>query len=99
MTATRPEPRAGVLTIDAYVPGKSTAPGVAKVFKLSSKETPLGPSPKAIAADPEALHAATHRPPARPHPEADRALSGARQASRGFPRRIGFGAARGDRPR
>jgi histidinol-phosphate aminotransferase len=32
------------------VPGKSSAPGVAKVFKLSSNETPLGPSPHAIAA-------------------------------------------------
>ena len=50
MTATRPQPRTGVLEIDAYVPGKSSAPGVAKVFKLSSNETPLGPSPKAIAA-------------------------------------------------
>jgi histidinol-phosphate aminotransferase len=50
MTATRPQPRKGVLEIDAYVPGKSTAPGLAKVFKLSSNETPLGPSPKAIAA-------------------------------------------------
>src|SRR4029078_2010170 len=39
-----------VLEIDAYVPGKSSAPGVAKVFKLSSNETPLGPSPKDIAA-------------------------------------------------
>jgi len=46
----RPEPRAGVLDIDAYVPGKSSAPGVAKVYKLSSNETPLGPSPQAIAA-------------------------------------------------
>ena len=46
----RPQPRPGVLDIEAYVPGKSTAPGVAKVFKLSSNETPLGPSPKAIAA-------------------------------------------------
>src|SRR5258707_1885442 len=46
----RPVPRPGVLDIDAYVPGKSAAPGVAKVFKLSSNETPLGPSPKAIAA-------------------------------------------------
>src|SRR6266568_599068 len=54
MTATRPEPRTGVLAIDAYVPGKSTAPGVAKVFKLSSNETPLGPSPKAVAAYQEA---------------------------------------------
>jgi histidinol-phosphate aminotransferase len=39
-----------VLAIDPYVPGKSTAPGVARVFKLSSNETPLGPSPKAVAA-------------------------------------------------
>jgi histidinol-phosphate aminotransferase len=36
MTATRPIPRPGVLDIEAYVPGKSKAPGVAKVFKLSS---------------------------------------------------------------
>jgi histidinol-phosphate aminotransferase len=50
MTATRPQPRRGVLEIDAYVPGKSSAPGVAKVFKLSSNETPLGPSPKTVAA-------------------------------------------------
>ncbi len=48
--ATRPQPRPGVLAIDPYVPGKSTAPGVARVFKLSSNETPLGPSPQAIAA-------------------------------------------------
>ncbi|MGA2125679.1 MAG: histidinol-phosphate transaminase [Xanthobacteraceae bacterium] len=46
----RPQPRPGVLAIDAYVPGKSAAPGVAKVFKLSSNETPLGPSPHAIEA-------------------------------------------------
>jgi histidinol-phosphate aminotransferase len=46
----RPQPRPGVLEIQAYVPGKSSAPGVAKVFKLSSNETPLGASPKAIAA-------------------------------------------------
>jgi histidinol-phosphate aminotransferase len=39
-----------VLAIKAYVPGKSSAPGVAKVFKLSSNESPLGPSPKAIEA-------------------------------------------------
>jgi histidinol-phosphate aminotransferase len=46
----RPQPRPGVLAIDPYVPGKSTAPGVARVFKLSSNETPLGPSPRAVAA-------------------------------------------------
>ncbi len=46
----RPQPRRGVLEIDAYVPGKSSAPDVARVFKLSSNETPLGPSPNAIQA-------------------------------------------------
>ena len=50
MTANRPQPRPGVLSIEAYVPGKSSAPGVAKVFKLSANETPLGPSPKAVEA-------------------------------------------------
>jgi histidinol-phosphate aminotransferase len=50
MTLNRPQPRPGVLTIAPYVPGKSSAPGVAKVFKLSSNETPLGPSADAIAA-------------------------------------------------
>jgi histidinol-phosphate aminotransferase len=39
-----------VLAIEAYVPGKSSAPGAAKVYKLSSNETPLGPSPQAVAA-------------------------------------------------
>jgi histidinol-phosphate aminotransferase len=46
----RPQPHPGVMAIEAYVPGKSSAPGVARVFKLSSNETPLGPSPKAIEA-------------------------------------------------
>ena len=38
------------MSIEAYVPGKSDAPGAAKVYKLSSNETPLGPSPKAVKA-------------------------------------------------
>ncbi|RWC07236.1 MAG: histidinol-phosphate transaminase [Mesorhizobium sp.] len=47
----RPTPRAGIMDIEAYVPGKSTAPaGIAKIYKLSSNENPLGPSPKAIEA-------------------------------------------------
>jgi histidinol-phosphate aminotransferase len=50
MTANRPQPRPGVLDIAPYIPGKSTAPGAAKVFKLSSNETPLGPSADAISA-------------------------------------------------
>ena len=54
MSMQRPQPRPGVLEIDPYVPGKSAAPGAVRVFKLSSNETPLGPSPKAL----EAYHAA-----------------------------------------
>src|ERR1700722_18114134 len=50
MSAMRPQPRPGVLDIKAYVPGKSSAPNVAKVYKLSSNESPLGPSPRAVAA-------------------------------------------------
>jgi histidinol-phosphate aminotransferase len=38
------------MAIDAYVPGKSRVAGVAKIHKLSSNESPLGPSPKAIEA-------------------------------------------------
>jgi histidinol-phosphate aminotransferase len=46
----RPVPRPGILEIEAYVPGKSTAPGARRVIKLSSNETPLGPSPRALEA-------------------------------------------------
>ncbi|KFB08909.1 histidinol-phosphate transaminase [Nitratireductor basaltis] len=52
----RPQPKPGVMEISAYVPGRETAEGVAKVHKLSSNETPLGPSPKAI----EAMQAVTN---------------------------------------
>lgn len=45
-----PKPRSGILDIDIYVPGKSKAPAGVKLHKLSSNETPLGPSPKAIEA-------------------------------------------------
>jgi histidinol-phosphate aminotransferase len=46
-SSVRPQPRPGVLAIDPYVPGKSAAPGQRKFYKLSSNETPLGPSPMA----------------------------------------------------
>ncbi|HLM37963.1 MAG TPA: histidinol-phosphate transaminase [Microvirga sp.] len=52
----RPEPRPGIMQIEAYVPGKSAAAGVAKIHKLSSNETPLGPSPRAV----EAVRSADH---------------------------------------
>ena len=50
MTASldRPVPRPGVLDIEAYVPGKSTSTWTGKIYKLSSNETPLGASPRAI---------------------------------------------------
>lgn len=49
-TPIRPVPNSGVMEIAAYVPGKSKAkPGV-KLHKLSSNETPFGPSPDAIEA-------------------------------------------------
>ncbi|WP_309086206.1 histidinol-phosphate transaminase [Chelativorans sp.] len=50
----RPQPKPGVMDIAAYVPGRESAPGVAKVWKLSSNETPLGPSPAALEAVREA---------------------------------------------
>ena len=42
-----PQPRPGVLEIAAYVPGRHTA-DTEKVYRLSSNESPLGPSPRAL---------------------------------------------------
>lgn len=50
MAAKLPQPKPGILDIDIYVPGESHVPGGMKPIKLSSNETPLGPSPHAIAA-------------------------------------------------
>lgn len=50
LASLRPQPRPEILAIDAYVPGKSRVAGLDKVRKLSSNESPLGPSPEAIAA-------------------------------------------------
>ena len=49
-TPALPTPRPGILDIAAYVPGRDHVEGVERVYKLSSNETPLGPSPKAIEA-------------------------------------------------
>src|SRR5471032_1915136 len=46
----RPVPRADVMAIEAYVPGKSGGSVAGKVHTLSSNETPLGPSPRAVEA-------------------------------------------------
>jgi histidinol-phosphate aminotransferase len=45
---TAPSPRPGILDIEPYVGGKSTLPGHAKVIKLASNESALGPSPRAV---------------------------------------------------
>lgn len=50
MSVSAPDPRPGIMDIEAYVPGESKVPGGIKPAKLSSNETPLGPSPKAVAA-------------------------------------------------
>jgi histidinol-phosphate aminotransferase len=50
-----PTPKPGLLDISPYVGGRAAVAGVAKVFKLSSNESPLGPSPKALAALQEAV--------------------------------------------
>ncbi len=47
---TFPQPHPGILDIAAYVPGRESVAGVAKVWKLSSNETPLGASPSVSAA-------------------------------------------------
>jgi histidinol-phosphate aminotransferase len=45
-----PIPQPGIMDINPYVPGESSIPGGVKPIKLSSNETPLGPSQKAVAA-------------------------------------------------
>lgn len=50
MQTSGPKARPGIFDIDPYVPGESKAAGRLPVAKLSSNETPLGPSPNAIAA-------------------------------------------------
>ena len=49
-----PTPKPGILEISPYVPGRSAAPGTAAPIKLSSNESPLGPSANALAALDEA---------------------------------------------
>lgn len=62
MTPKSPTPKPGILDIEPYVPGESSVPGGMKPIKLSSNETPLGPSPKAIAAYREAASALERYP-------------------------------------
>jgi len=48
-------PKPGILDIKAYVGGRAEAPGAERVYKMSSNETPFGPSPDAITAAGKAL--------------------------------------------
>ena len=50
MASAGPKARPGISDIETYIPGESQVPGGLKPAKLSSNETPLGPSPKAIEA-------------------------------------------------
>jgi histidinol-phosphate aminotransferase len=50
-----PQPRPGILKIANYVAGDLTLPGVARPALLCANESPLGPSPAAVAAAKEAL--------------------------------------------
>ncbi|MGE3289984.1 MAG: histidinol-phosphate transaminase [Geminicoccaceae bacterium] len=59
---TSPRPRPGILEIVPYVGGKSAVGGALPVAKLSSNESPLGPSPHAMAVYRE-LAAELHRYP------------------------------------
>ena len=45
-----PQPKPGIMDIAMYVPGKSKVPSGVKLHKLSSNESPLGPSKSAIEA-------------------------------------------------
>src|SRR3984957_8098259 len=45
-----PTPKPGILDIAAYVGGHAPPPGTAEPYKLSSNESPFGPSPEALAA-------------------------------------------------
>jgi histidinol-phosphate aminotransferase len=57
-----PRPRPGILEITPYVGGKAGSASSRPIAKLSSNESPLGPSPKAVAAYRE-LAAELHRYP------------------------------------
>jgi histidinol-phosphate aminotransferase len=81
--ATVPVPRPGILDIAPYVGGESKAEGVARIFRLASNESALGPSPRAVAAY-RALAGDIHRYP-------DGASAGLREA---LARRHGLDARR-----
>ena len=59
---TAPTPRPGIVDITPYVGGKASAAGARRAIKLSSNESALGPSPRAVEAY-RAAGATLHRYP------------------------------------
>jgi histidinol-phosphate aminotransferase len=45
---TPPQPRDCILQVDPYLPGRAKTGNAAEIHKLSSNESPFGPSPKAL---------------------------------------------------
>ncbi len=70
---TAPEPRPGILGVRLYQGGESRLPGRDRVIKLSSNESALGPSPRAMEAF-KATAATMHRYPDGHHLELRQAL-------------------------
>ena len=63
MSAKRaPEPRPGISDIAPYVPGRAALEGATTLIKLSSNETPFGPSPRAVEAYLEAVRSLSRYP-------------------------------------
>jgi len=59
---TTPKPQPGLMSITPYKGGESELEGLAEIRKLSANESPLGPSPRAVAAMRE-MAATAHRYP------------------------------------
>ncbi|MEO1282897.1 MAG: histidinol-phosphate transaminase, partial [Pseudomonadota bacterium] len=62
MSQKQPAPQPGILEIDPYIPGASHLPSGRTPIKLSSNETPLGPSPAALQAYRDAADALERYP-------------------------------------
>lgn len=63
----QPKPHAGIERITAYSAGEMTLPGFPQPALLSANESPLGPSPKAVAAARAALETSHLYPDAHTH--------------------------------
>lgn len=82
-----PTPKPGILDVEAYVPGKAKAEGVANPVKLSANENILGCSPKAS----EALVAVAHKLADYPDPRATKLREAVSQKYGLEPDRLIFG--------